>query len=917
MQVQELVQSTFEKIERDYQGLLGAFRDVLIGLGEPRAAASLNGGVPAPSGAHAVAQQEHRSRSQEIHALSIGFQLLNLVEENAAAQARRQRESSIGADREPGLWAQNLRQLREAGYAEDQIAAALKATQVEPVLTAHPTEAKRPTVLLIHRQLYLLLVQLENQMWTPAEREDIQNEIRAALERLWRTGEIFLTKPEVSSEFENVLHYLRDVFPSVIGKLDQRLRRAWKQAGFTPAALDDPTVLPRLTFGNWVGGDRDGHPLVTPEVTRATLERLRTEAVNLVAQLLRDLAGRLSLADFHQPPPTTLVAGLERLKHELGDVGQQALERNPHEPWRQFLNLCLAKLLPAAGKPENCQYRHRDELASDLALLRRSLVEVGAVRLVETMVHPVERQVLLGGFQLAELDVRQNSAFHDRALSQLLVAAGIAKTDFDQWDESSRLAFLNDELRSPRPFAPRRAALGAEANSVLECYRVLADHFEKYRGEGLGSLIVSMTRNVSDLLVVYLLAREVGLVRNEAGGLVCPLPVVPLFETLEDLRRAPEILRGFIQHPVTRRSLALQGRAKPLVQVMVGYSDSNKDGGILAAQWRIHQAQEALADEAENLGIELRFFHGRGGTTSRGAGPTHRFLEALPHGSLKGSLRLTEQGETIAQKYANSITATYNLELLLAGTAATLLKHNKHEADDPELTRVLDRLSEESSAAYRDLIHTPDFLTYWSDATPIDALERSFIGSRPARRTGRRSFEDLRAIPWVFSWNQSRHYLPGWYGMGSGLAKLAKEDPEGFELLAGRGTRWSFLRYVLYNVETSLASADLDLMAQYAELVEAPGIRNDFYGRIAAEWRLSGEMIDRLFRAPRDARRPRMLQTIQLRDDGLRKLHRHQIELLRQWRALTRANDHATADSILPALLLTVNAIASGLRTTG
>lgn len=925
MEPKQLIHEAFSKIHHDISWFMQALREVLTDLGEHEAAQCLDGMQPAeqatpPAAAPARPDAPHISeskrRAHEVHALSIGFQLLNLVEENAAAQARRHRESALGADREPGLWAQNIRQLREAGYSAEEIASALREVHVEPVLTAHPTEAKRPTVLQIHRAIYLLIVQLENQMWTPAERAELQQEVRAQLERLWRTGEIFLAKPEVTSELENVLHYLREVFPGVLAKMDQRLRQAWTAQGFPLEMLDDPDNLPRLSFGNWVGGDRDGHPLVTPEVTRTTLQRLRSEGLALLQSELRNLASQLSLADFHTQAPQELRDAIARTAQRMGEVGRQAVARNPHEPWRQFVNLCVARL-PIGDAVPSWAYSHRGELGDDLRFLRRTLLRVGATRLARAMVLPVERQVQVFGFQLAALDIRQNSAYHDKAVSQLLMAAGMPETDFEHWDAARRLAFLDAELRTPRPFAPRRVELGTEARSVLECYKVLADHVERFGTEGTGSLIVSMTRDVTDLLVVYLLAREVGLARHEAGGLVCPVPVVPLFETLSDLDRAPAIIRQFVEHPVTRRSLALQARQRPLVQAMVGYSDSNKDGGILAAQWAVHRAQQTMAETAESLGVEMRYFHGRGGTTSRGAGPTHRFLDALPHGSLRGSFRLTEQGETISQKYANAITATYNLELLMAGVAATTLKHRRRQTEEQPLGDVLDRLADHSSEAYRTLIDQPRFLEYWSEATPIDIIERAAIGSRPARRTGRRSFADLRAIPWVFSWNQSRHYLTGWYGLGTALDIMQRDEPEAFNLLAEKGTRMPFLRFFLYNTETALASVDIEVVRNYASLVKDAELREHFLGLVVKEWELTGQMIDRLFRTPRNQRRPRMLSTIALREHGLKLLHQHQVTLLKQWRDAHATGNFAEADNMLPVLLLTVNALASGLRTTG
>jgi phosphoenolpyruvate carboxylase len=905
MPSENLLQRVFDKIDADYDFLLDSLEEVLRSTGEGDLAACLPH-VRVRNGGDRPAVDPRR----EIQVLSCAFQLLNLVEENAAAQIRRIQETQQGPEREPGLWAHSLAQLRECGISGEQIAGALRDIAVEPVLTAHPTESKRPTVLRIHRALYLMLVALENTMWTPAEREDIHAQIRTALERLWRTGEIYLEKPTVESERDNLLYYLGTVFPTVLARLDARLRQAWKRAGLDPALIDSPEKMPPLSFGSWVGGDRDGHPLVTPEVTRETLQRMRTAGLTMLREHLVQMAERLSLTDEHQEPPAILLEGIDRLAHRWGVAAGPT-----REPWNRFAELLIIGINRAFSGSNG--YRNGGELAADLVVLRESLNAIGADRLAASDVAPVERLVRVFGFQLASLDVRQNSAFHDRALGQLLAAAGFEDTDFAGWPEEKRLAFLERELASPRPFVPSRAKLGAEAESVLGCYRVLAEHIDRTDGEGLGSLIISMTRSMSDLLVVYLLAREVGLAWHDDDGLVCALPVVPLFETVDDLARSPEILRRFVEHPVTRRTLGHRG-GRRIQQVMVGYSDSNKDGGILSAQWRIHQAQKALAEAGREAGVEVMIFHGRGGTTSRGAGPTHRFLDAMPKGSLGGLFRLTEQGETIAQKYANQITATYNLELLQAGVTATTLKHRAGKGNgEEEFAEVMESLALLSQEAYEAILRSERFIEFWEQATPIDALETSTIGSRPARRTGQRSMEDLRAIPWVFSWNQARYYLPGWYGLGSGLARLRDQDPEGFRLLAEKGTKWSFLRYVLYNAETSLASASLELMRDYAQLVEDTELRNRVYLAITDEHRLTQAMIDDLFHAPRDQRRPRMIKTLRLRDAGLRRLHKHQIRLLREWRAAREAGDEGREAQLHPTVLLSINAIASGLRTTG
>ena len=900
----------FSKINADLEFLVACFREVLQELGQPELAAALPwDDVPAPD----------QTPPRLGQAYSVAFQLLNLVEENAAAQTRRKRESEDGMAAERGLWGETLRKLSDDGFSAGEIADFLPLIRVEPVLTAHPTEAKRLTVLEQHRDLFRALGEREDPNLTPAERDAIRRRVKAIMERLWRTGEILLAKPEVADERHQIEHYLREIFPDALMRLDDRLRAAWKAAGWN---LDE-LKMPRLRFGTWVGGDRDGHPLVTADVTRNTLAELRLNALVVLERRLERLAEKMSLSVYGQTPPAFLMESIARVAAELGERAAPVIAEDEEEPWRQFTRLMIAKLPldSRADQPclldEGAFYRVPSQLQSDLNVLKDALERVGAHRLAVSDVGPIERALDCFGFHLASLDIRQNSAFHDRALSQLMVAAGLDGEDFGSWSEPERLRFLNNELRSPRPFLSPGARVEGEAQAVLDCYRVLAEHLEKY-GVGIGSLIVSMTRQLSDLLVVFVLAREAGLTRVTGEGLVCALPVVPLFETVDDLQRSPAILRAWLEHPVARLSLQKRaGSYPPTQQVMVGYSDSNKDRGIFASQWALQSGQSAMADVGRATGVKIRFFHGRGGTISRGAGPTHRFLEALPHGSLSGDVRLTEQGETIAQKFGNRATATYNLELLLAGVTAQTLRHQRRDKPEFDLDEIAGRMAQFSGAAYRRLLESDGFIPFFRQATPIDVLEQSRIGSRPARRTGQATLDDLRAIPWVFSWNQSRFYLPGWYGIGSGLMELREHSPADFDRFAAGVKNWKFLRYVLTNVESNLASTDRELMARYADLVKDQTTRDRIFGMICAEWDKTAQALELIWGGTMATRRPRMMKTLEVRAHALHVLHEQQLELIRQWRGLKAAGDEARAEAMLPELLLSINAIASGLRTTG
>ncbi len=915
MPITKELQRGLRKVDQDLDFMMSCFREVLEELGHK----DLAGTLPWMGKRRLRGIQIFSYRG--VQAYSIAFQLLNMVEENASAQSKRLREDARGLASDPGTFGRAFARLKEVGMTDRQVAKRLRDIHVEPVLTAHPTEAKRATVLEIHRQLYKLLVKRENSMWTRAEQLAIRDEIKAALERLWRTGEIYQQKPDVASELRNVVYFLTNIFPEAVERMDLRLRQSWEEAGFSPDRLAHPDDLPLVTLGTWVGGDRDGHPLVTAEVTEGALALFRRKALELWSERLEALGQRLSLGDHLQDPPEVFVRQIEKHAAALGDEGERALSRNPKESWRQYVNLVRLRL-PEPDRPVRPhQHATAEGLMADLLFLRETLLEVGAARIVRFDLDPLIRGVRVFGFHLATLDIRQNSAFHDRAVSQLMEAAGLPGSDYLRWDEERRLGFLEAELRSPRPFIRERASVGAEADAVLASHRVLAARISRHGHAGLGSLIVSMTRSVADLLAVYLLAREAGLTAGGVDSPHCLMPVVPLFETIEDLERSVSIMDAFLAHPMTRRSLearkAATGERELTQQVMIGYSDSNKDGGILASLWNLYRAQQRLAEVGERHGVRIVFFHGRGGTISRGAGPTHRFVDALPHGSIGGQLRMTEQGETISQKYANQITAVNNLELLAAGVAQNTLLHEAEERREDPAAKVMDKLATFSREAYQELLRTPGFIDFFRQATPIDVIEASRIGSRPSRRTGVASLEDLRAIPWVFAWSQSRFYLSGWYGVGAGLARLREEDPKGYAILRERADAWAPLRYTLKNASTSVLAANRRMMKLYGGMVADRGLRDRFLGLILREHALARRELDGISDGSLTKGRPRLRKVISLREEAIDLLHEQQVALIRDWRRQVDAGEKREADALVPQLLLSVNAIAAGLQTTG
>lgn len=953
----------FDKIDRDLRELMLCFREVLEELGEQKTANSLPW----------LENQEASGVAKGFEqATSIAFQLLNIIEANAASKTRRSREINQGLTAERGLWGNQLLRLKKSGYSAKEIASALSNIKIETVFTAHPTEAKRGAVLEQHRTLCQLLAKTDQENLTPSEQKSRRRQIKISLEKIWRSGEIFLNQPKVADERRDILFYLRNILPEAVAHLDERLRCAWEEVDFPPALLDSPSTRPRIAFGTWVGGDRDGHPFVTAEVTQETLSELRRSSLLVIHRQLETLAKALPLSWHFQNPSKELLTLISRLSIELGTQGEAITQRYIEEPWRQLVLLLQAKLPlqisigeRAAIDSSSDRFQYPEELKKGLSILQKSLQTVNAHRLVRDALWPVFRSLDVFGFHLACLDIRQNSAFHDRAMTQILTMASIPNaSSFSKWNEEDRLIYLRKEIALHKPLLKNHDHLETEATAVLSCYKVLLHQINSYGTAGLGSLIVSMTRKLSDLLVVVFLAREAGMTHWNGTTHFSILPIVPLFETREDLEYSPELIKNYLEEPSTIASLEHQKHSsqealdteethqcrtavefKPKLQVMLGYSDSNKDCGIIASQWSLYEAQLAMTEVANSKKVSLQFFHGRGGTISRGAGPTHLFLEALPPGSLHGNLRMTEQGETIAQKYADQTTATYHLELLLAGVAAASFKKETHGslqnrlfsklANTEEEKKNSDQtsgfkvrvelrkkssiaafLAEESRLVYQDLIRTDGFITFYEQATPIDALEASRIGSRPKRRSAQRSLADLRAIPWVFSWNQSRYFLPGWFGVGSALSALEQKQPSLFQELVDHHRQLPFLNYVLSNVETNIASAQLCIMKKYATLVTDEDLRYRIFSTIAKEFEKTEQQIQKVFGSSFAERRPRMAKTLKLRDKALSLLHEQQIITLKAWRQ-SQENDPERTEELLPRVLLSINAIASGLRTTG
>lgn len=850
---------------------------------------------------------------------AICFEILNMVEERTSRMIRHRRRTELGFEAEKGLWGRVISQLKDEGFSQEDVLEALPDINVTPVLTAHPTESKRATVRERHLALYNELVRWEVNKDDPANLELVMESINVCLETLWHTGEIHASRPSILGELRNVIYYLREVFPNVLKKLDTSLESAWKSVGWDVQKLRDAAAYPKLTFGTWVGGDRDGHPLVTADVTADTLRRLRKHALRIHERELKTAADILTLSPPEGKVPAVLTERISVIQQELGSTGDRIVNINSLEPWR-----CLAYLMREKLEDPNADMAYCDlkEYAADLELLDTTLIEVGAATTARNVVYPLRRLADVFGFHLATIDIRQNSPFHDQAATQMFALAGIEGAEgFANWPEEKRSEFLVKELQNPRPFRPWSADPDTEAGKVMACLKVLHNHSKKYGMASFGLYVVSMTRQVSDILLVHLFAREGNMAEWKDGIWVSKIPASPLFETGDDLDRGGEVVKAYLSLPSGKNFLKPAVSGLPYMPVMVGYSDSTKDSGLLSGQWSLQKAQAEITTSCHAMGARCEFFHGRGGTISRGAGPIQWFLRALPSGSLTGAIRITEQGEVIPRKYAHRSTAAYNLELLVAGVArVSVANRRKQGVSTPGsegYQKIIQWLSVESRQSYRELLEEPGFMKFYRQATPLDALENGCFGSRPASRTGTATLDDLRAIPWVFSWTQARYYLPGWFGVGSGLEKLKSERPEDFAALAHYIKEEPFLRYLLTNVETNLVSADLDLMNAYANLVSDTELRDRFQGIIVSEFKRTGQMIDEIFGSTFAERRPRMQRMLNVRELPLRLLHEQQISLLADWRGAKEKGDDTSAAKQLSALQYSVNAIASGLRTTG
>jgi phosphoenolpyruvate carboxylase len=849
--------------------------------------------------------------ARTLQAQGIWFQLLSIAEQNRDMRNRREVERERGHDQLRGTFANVFAAAAAEGITASEVRQAMSDLKVRPVITAHPTEAKRVTVLERHRRIYLRLLDLESPRWTERERQELIEALGEEIELLWLTGELKLQKPTVEQEVAWGLYFFNENLFEVVPQLLAKVARAFAKQ-FPGEAFEVPSFF---QFGSWIGGDRDGNPYVTSEVTRRALWATRLASLKRYRSRLLELVRNLSIEDQALELPESFLRAVAETVAGTAQ-GEACAERNRGEIFRQFVGCMMARLDVTIARAESensagdAGYPSADRLIEDIDLMRGALEAAGAQRLSDALLLPLRREVGIFRFCTVRLDVRENSMRVNQTLAAMFRArhGGAEPPEADSEDWKS---WLRAELAAPRTEILPYEGLPADAAETLETFRTIARMRGEIDREAFGALILSMTRSAADILGVYLLAKEGGLFADTAAVERCTLPIVPLLETIPDLRRAAPILKELLAVPLVQRSLYVQGRVQ---EVMIGYSDSNKDGGYFTANWELAKAQSNLTRLGRELGVTIAFFHGRGGSVSRGGAPAGRAIAASPAGSIRGQFRVTEQGEVVSFKYANRGTAAYQIELLGASVVEHVLRSEREAALIPvhEFHEAMEALSGTAWSAYRKLMEMPTMLEYLQQSSPLEELSMLNIGSRPARRTQARTLADLRAIPWVFAWTQNRHMLSGWYGLGSGIkAFLDVRKERGLELLKRMFREARLFRLILDDVERTLSQVDLPIAREYAGLVEDPAVREPIFAQVTEEYRLTGEMILRISGGACIAERfPQFRRRLTRRLQTLNEVSREQVHLLRAHRA-------KSSEEVRTALLMSINCAAAGFGATG
>lgn len=856
-----------------------------------------------------------------LKAFSTYFALVNLSEQLQRIWVLDERDRAArlnGTSRSESL-GEAVRDISRAGVTPEELVAWMTNACIRPVFTAHPTEARRRTILDKLRRLASALSAAATDI-SHLDDPDVVSLVREEMLGMWQSDEIRVVRPTVIDEVNNGLYYFEqsivNLIPNLYRELERSLAREYPGVQWRVPAI--------LRFGSWMGGDRDGNPFVRPETTVEAVRLMRLAALEFYRDQCDVISRRLSYSDRQVSISAELRDSLNQYAQRFPEFDAEINRRYPHEPYRRKCLFVAHRLQHTIDATQQLKpvwplaheelhpdsYDTADELLADLNLMQDSLVAHGSTDAASRTLADLIRQVEVFGLSFATLDVRQHSERHSTALAEILAHAGV-HANYMACDESARATLLQQELESPRPLIPARLPYSDETNEIVETFRTISAINEQLAPGVIQTVIVSMTRGVSDVLTVLLLAREAGVLELPNGG----IDIVPLFETGDDLANGEQIIRACWAVPAYRTHLSKRGHVQ---EVMIGYSDSNKDVGFVAANWALYEAQRKLRDIGLSHGISMRLFHGRGGSIGRGGGPTNEAILAQPPGSVGGQIKITEQGEVISDRYGLSAIAKRHLEQVLHAVIKAAFAH----PDDPPATwtHALEQLATTSRKQYRDLVYGhPQFIQFFREATPIAEISRLKIGSRPAARRNSQRIEDLRAIPWVFSWMQARFTLPGWYGLGSAVTAFVEGYAGGpaaaQDLLQQMYRGWPFFRSMINNAQMILAKADMYIAQRYAELVSDQALASEMMTIIESEYRLSVAAVcmisdsDQLL-----SRSPVLQRSIVQRNPYVDPISYVQVELLKRLRSNPDIEGH---EELEDAILLSISGLAAGLKNTG
>lgn len=854
-------------------------------------------------------------RHQVIRAFAIYFQLVNIAEQNHRIRRRRDLERSAGESVQSGSIEASVKNLKEQGFNYAEAQEILEGMSLELVMTAHPTEAMRRAILDIHKRIADDVMQLDNPTLTFREREQLREKLLNEVITLWQTDELRDRKPTVIDEVRNGMYYFHETLFQVLPEVYLELERCLSK--YYPEHLwHVPTYL---RFGSWIGGDRDGNPSVTADVTWQTLKMQRKLVVREYQRYLAELFKHLSFSTTIVDVTDELEASIQRdrLQVTMHKTPQWLNEKEPYRVKLTYMTEKLHNLLDDSKKGSPERYADVKELIKDLKIIDRSLRHHYADYVADTHIQKMIRQVELFGFHTATLDIRQHSQEHENAMTEILANMNIV-SNYAELQEEEKIKLLERLLNDPRPLTSPYQEYSESTTECLNVYRTVFRAQQEFGTQCITSYLISMTEAASDILEVMVFSKEVGLFRKEADGtVICTLQSVPLFETIDDLHAAPGIMGTLFNMPIYRQSVAAMN---DLQEIMLGYSDSNKDGGVVTANWELRVALKQITAAADEYGVKLKFFHGRGGALGRGGMPLNRSILVQPAETIGGGIKITEQGEVISSRYSLKGIAYRSLEQATSAliTAAINAKlHRENDENEQKWEEISAGISETSLKKYQDLVfREPDFLKYFKESTPLLEVGELNIGSRPSKRKNSDRFEDLRAIPWVFAWTQSRYLFPAWYAAGTGLYQFYQDNEENLKVLQEMYENFSFFRSVIDTLQFAVVKADLVIAKEYAAMCSDDEVRGRIFKQIEEEFHLTKDMILKIT-GQTDIldHNPGLQESIRQRNPYIDPLSYLQVQLLSELRAIREKDQDDPI--LLREVLLTINGIAAGLRNTG